>query len=194
MMRRLAVTAVLAATLALAACGDETEPKDDEPAGLLQRSDLPEVEDVTVSDQPRVTATTCPAMTSEWNLAVSEEFRSAEYQLADGSLVQSSIQGPASGSDMIEPTFTRLAAMIDECAGTTLRNGTFERLDALTDGQLGFVATQENENGTQVTERAYARVDDQLAVSVTVVHTGDGEPAVSAADLLPTAVERASDA
>lgn len=189
MMRRRVGALAVAAALTLAACGDEPGTKGED-GDLLRASDVPDVADVSRSERPRVTSTVCPAMSSEWNLAVSDEFRSAEFRLAGGGVVRSTIQGPASGNDSIEPTFARLESMIDECTAAELRHGTFTRLDGLADDHLGFVSTQENADGRQVTERAYARIDDQRAVSVTVVRPGD-ETSPRAADLLPRALERA---
>lgn len=192
MMRRVILATALAAVLGLAGCSDDAEPKaKDEHPELLQRSDLSDVERASVSDQPSVSKTNCPAMDSEWNLVVSEEFAEAQFTLANDEQVRSAVLGPASGSDGIDETFARLTTMIDECATQGPAFGTFERVEGLPEGQLGFVATQDTSNGTQTTERVYAPVDDERAVVVTVVHTGEGEPSTSATDLVPKALDRA---
>ncbi|MFS0886689.1 hypothetical protein [Aeromicrobium sp. 179-A 4D2 NHS] len=188
------VTAACAAVLLLGACGekqDDSDPLAQHPE-LLQRADLPEAEDVEVSDQTNVSKTNCAAMDSEWNLAASDDFVYASFRLADGdSVVRSAVQGPPTGSDSIDVTFDRLTSMIDECVADERSSGSFERLDGLPDGAVGFRAVQETSNGPQTTERAYAPAGDERAVVVTVVHTGDGEPAADVASLLPKALERA---
>ncbi|MBC9226721.1 hypothetical protein GL325_10320 [Aeromicrobium sp. 636] len=199
-MRALLVTAALAAALALGGCADDAGSDSDDPlAGhpeLLQVSDLPPVDSVEVSEQTNVSKTNCAAMDAEWNLAASKDFVYAWYELEGDSdtTVRSAVQGPAATSDAIDDTFTRLESMIAECVAGGASTGTFEPLEGLPDGAVGFVATQDTSNGTQTTERAYVKLDDQRAAVVTVVHTGDGEAPVSVTELLPKAVERASDA
>ncbi len=193
-MRHPILAVVLAASLVLAGCGEDesSTPESDHPE-LLQRSDLPPVKSAEVSTQTNVSKTNCAAMDAEWNLAASKDFVYAWYALEDDdTTVRSAVQGPAATSVAIEDTFTRLESLIAECAAGGASTGTFEPLEGLPDGSVGFVATQDTSNGTETTQRAYGRVDDEHAAVVTVVHLGDGEPAVSATELLPKALERAS--
>ncbi|WP_286929087.1 MULTISPECIES: hypothetical protein [Aeromicrobium] len=194
-MRRLLIGAVAAAAL-LVGCADE-EPeggtdRDDVPATLLQREDLPEVEKVTTDDRSVLTRTNCAAMEGEYNLTITDsDDVSALYVLADGDQVRSSLQGPAQNQTTIDPTIDQVDAAITECLTAEIPNGSFERIEGLPDGAIGFRTVQDTSEGPQTTERVYAPADDDTAVVVTVDHVGEGEPSVSAAELLPQAVQRA---
>lgn len=193
-MKRLLVALVAGGAL-LAACGEDESgggDRQDRYASLLQRDDLPDVDEVYEDEGSSATKTNCPAMDAEWNVAITDgEDPFLEYHLKDGTVVRSAIQSPYRGQDTFDQSLDRLTALVDECAAAKPPFGTFDRLQGLPQDALGYVATQPTSDGVQTTERAYARLDERRAVALTVVHVGDGEAPVSVAELLPTALERA---
>ena len=192
MSGRRAATA-LALGLALDGCTHQDAPAADHPR-LLQRDDLPRVEKAYENEGSSATKTNCPAMDGEWNVATTRsEDPYVEYHLEDGTVVRSAVQSPYRDQDSFDYSMDRLTAMVEECVASKPPFGTFERLEGLPQGALGFVATQDTSDGPQTTERAYAPIDEKRAVVVTIVHVGDDEPSVTLTDLLPKAIERASE-
>lgn len=192
MVRRVALAAIpVALALAtLTACDDE--PQWDVPSALLQPEDLPAVQDVTVRDRSSAPQPNCAAMEGEYSLATTNtDDVTASYTLENDDEVRSAVQGPAIAKTSIDPTMDQMDALIDECLRTGAAFGTFERLE-LADGQVGYQMTEDTSDGTRTTERGYAKVDDDTAAVVTVIHVGSGEPSVSVDALLPAAVDRAA--
>ncbi len=192
-MRRWVAT-LLATGVVLAACGTEEsgDGRNTPSTSLLQRDDLPGVDEVFEDEGSSATKTNCPAMDGEWNVATTRsEDPYVEYHLEDGTVVRSAIQSPYRGQDSFDYSMERLSAMVEECVASKPPFGTFERLEGLPQGALGFVATQDTSDGPQTTERVYVPVDEKRAVVLTVVHTGEGAAPVSATELVPTALERA---
>ncbi|GAA3546278.1 hypothetical protein AFL01nite_24780 [Aeromicrobium flavum] len=188
--RRLALAALLLATVA--ACGDGSGGTD-VPPELLQRDDVGEVAEVEVDEGRSITRTNCAALWVEASNARTEEDSPfVRYELESGDTVISTVQGPRGGQVSVDDTFDEVGAGIDQCVAQDLGTAVVERLTDLPEGAIGFREVQDDTGGVQVTERAYARVDDEHAVVVTVTHTGAGEPSVSVTDLLPQALERAS--
>jgi len=193
--RRLLIGALACAAL-LAGCADEKDSGgsggDDVPANVLQRDDLPKVEKVSTDDRSIVTKTNCAKMDGEYNLTITDgDEVSALYVLADGDQVRSSLQGPAHGQSSVDHTLQQLDTAITTCSEPGRAMGTFTRLEDLPDGAVGFRTVEDTSNGPRTTERAYAAADEDTAVVVTVERVGEGEPAVTAAELLPKALERA---
>jgi len=185
------VAALLCGALLLGGCTDDEPDVAAEHPRLLQPDDLPPVEDVTVSEGSSASKTNCGAMDAERQLAITGEDETyLNYLLEDGTRVRSAVQGTSMSSDSIDETFERLDAMIDECVQRNAGTGEFERLEVTEDDAVGFTGITQTSDGPQTTERIYARLDDQHAVVVTVVHVGD-EPPVTAEELLPRAMERA---
>ncbi len=185
-MRRLAAGLLLCGLL-LASCGEE-----DVAAGhpqLLQQDDLPSVEKVYENTGPSASKTHCTAMNRELNLAITSEAPAyLEFHLKNGDVVKSTIQPTGTNQRSIDETLDQVRTMVDECVAEEA--GTFERLTGLPAEAIGFRAVQDTSDGPQVTERAYARLDDEHAVVVTVIHIGSPEPSITVAELLPTAIER----
>lgn len=192
-MRRWVAT-LLATGVVLAACGTEESGDGGKTpsTSLLQRDDLPGVDEVFEDEGSSATKTNCPAMDGEWNVATTRsEDPYVEYHLEDGTVVRSAVQSPYRDQDSFDYSMDRLTAMVEECVASKPPFGTFERLEGLPQGALGFVATQDTSDGPQTTERVYVPVDEKRAVVLTVVHTGEGAAPVSATELVPTALERA---
>ncbi|MET1132751.1 MAG: hypothetical protein ABWX60_04950 [Aeromicrobium sp.] len=179
--------------LLASACGPDSDSGSGEvPSHLLQPSDLTGVEKTDVRDGRSATKTNCAAMDIESSLAGGEPTPDfVRYKLETGDTVVSTVQGPRSGHRSIAGTFDEVDAAIETCTSEALSGGTFERLEGLPDGAVGFRAVQDTSEGPHTTERAYGRVDDESAAVVTVERVGEGDLSVTVADLLPTALERA---
>ncbi|MFH7323803.1 hypothetical protein [Aeromicrobium sp. JJY06] len=196
-MRRLVIGAVACAAM-LAGCADDDNGgeggtnDDGVPSTLLQRDDLPDVEKVTTDDRSILTKTNCADMDGEYNLTITDsDDVSALYVLADGDQVRSSLQGPAQNQTTVDHTLEQVDTAVTACSAPGAATGTFARIEGLPEGAVGFRTVTDTSEGPQTTERAYAAADDDTAVVVTVDHVGEGEPAVTAAELLPKALERA---
>jgi len=199
-VRRLAPV-LLACALLLGACGDDDDAGEpatggtaakDAYARVLQRDDLPDVDEVYDDEGSSASKTGCGAMDAEWNVAISDAddpYRS--FHLEDGTVVRTAIQSPYYGKDSFDYSWDRLNAMVDECVTRDAGKGSFTRMDDLPQDTLGFVDVIPTSDGPQTTERIYSRVGEREAVVLTVVHTGEGEPPVDVRELLPTALERA---
>lgn len=173
----------------LAACSDD--PEWDVPSVLLQPEDLSGVDKAHVDEGHSATKTNCAAMEREYNLAITgQDDPYVIYTLDDGTEVRSAVQSPSLQSSSIDHTMTEMNATIETCLADPPTSGTFDRLE-LAAGETGFRMTEDTSEGTRVTERAYVKVDDDTAAVVTVVHTGEGDPAVTVEDLLPKALDRA---
>ena len=181
------------------ACG-QRDTAAQHPANM-QRDDLPGVASVEVKTRPILTKTNCAAMDREWNLAKSDEGDvTLSYVLKSGDVVHSATQSPVLNQQSIDYTLDEIRRLVDTCVESFAKPavqrgnaGSFDTIDGLEEDAVGFRIVEASSNGPRTTERIYARVDDARAAVVTVIHDGEDEPSVRAAELLPTAVERARD-
>lgn len=182
----------LVALGALSACGDDA-PEAADTSALLQKSDLPPVASTSDYDARNGTNTVCAELNGfESNLATTKpKTIGTQFSLENGDRVISTLLGLYVAEGDVAYATDRVDAAIDECLADPADADSFERLDGLTDGAVGFRSVLETSDGPVTTERAYAVADDDHVVVVTVEHTGGGEASTSVADLLPVALDRA---
>ncbi|MFC7493144.1 MULTISPECIES: hypothetical protein [unclassified Nocardioides] len=182
---RLALVALVAA-LALVGCSDDEDPT------LLTDDDLPEVESTTTFDNGQPTATTCSELTTRIpSIGIPDpdgpEPLTKSYTLASGDVVTASLFVPAQRYGDVDGAL----AAVDEAVAACVEKGDVTAItDGLPEGAVGFSGST---TGDDVAFQALAPADDDRIVSVTVTHTGGGEPEVDVADLLGAALDRAAE-
>ncbi len=190
-MRRPARLLVVLSIVIVGASGCSTDPMSDVPAQLLQGEDLPAVERVRNIDGRNATAVGCGQLDVEYNIGISDPEPVGRYiTLKSGDVVVTSVIGRRIGFDDVSESLDQVAQAITECEVDSV--GEFRALEDLPADAVGFQEVLQTSHNDVTTQRAYARVSDDRAVVVTVVHEGDGRPSVTVEELLPLALERAA--
>ena len=102
----------------------------------------------------------------------------------------SSLLGTYVAESTTSYTIDRVQSAVEECVAESSAES-FEPLDNLPKGAVGFRSVVDSSNGSVTTERAYARVGEDQVVVVTVERSG-GPLTTSVEKLLPLALDRAT--
>ncbi|MFD4326852.1 hypothetical protein ACFWQC_19590 [Nocardioides sp. NPDC058538] len=181
-----------AASLLLTACGAEPT--------LLDADALPEVEKTVDGSQGAPGTGWCDALGYlEGKLSTAADGTTGDqYTLQNGDVVGATVFVPGGGNyPDAGSMLTAIQEAVDECTADADKGdygeATAEPISGLPDGALGFTFTSTSSNPVEVGSIAFAETDDGRLVGVGVTHSGDSEASVDVADLLSTALERASD-
>ncbi|MDF1605089.1 hypothetical protein [Nocardioides sp. YIM 152315] len=183
-----AVLVGLVAAVALVGCSGDEDPS------LLTDDDLPAIESTTTFGSGQPTATTCSELTTRIPSigtpdADGPQPLTKSYTLESGDVVTASLFVPAQRYGDADGAL----AAVEEAVAACVEKGDVTALsdsDGLPEGAVGFSGST---TGEDVAVQALAPTGDDRIVSVTVTHTGGGEPAVEIAEVLSAALANASD-
>ncbi|MGY0386616.1 hypothetical protein ACWZJV_06575 [Nocardioides sp. WG-D5] len=120
-----------------------------------------------------------------------------QYSLKGGDQVGATVFVPGGNYPDAASMLSAIEEVVADCTADA-ENGdygdaTSEPISGLPDGAVGFTFTSTSSSPVEVGSVAFAETDDGRLVGVGVTHSGSGEASVDVADLLSTALERATE-
>lgn len=180
--------AVVVSVLAIVLSGCSSDPGD---PGVLRWDDVPgstdEISPRELSDPGQCAALIGPTVKMSSDEA--SEFR--EFTTADGDTVASSLLAVPKWYGSPDAALESIEDAARECVTRKpYGGGSFEFLDSLPSGAVGYRSTAALLQDADVITRVFAPVEDRIVV-LTTEHDGEVDASVDVMDLLPTAIERA---